>query len=279
MARLIDGKTMAARIRQDLSVRVVNLKARGVTPGLAVLLIGDDPASHVYVRNKERAAAEVGLRSEVIRLPADVPQGEVSRHLERLNRDSGIHGVLVQAPVPRHLDFEALVESINPAKDVDGFHPVNLGRLARGRPAHVACTPKGILLKREGIETAGKLAVVVGRSTIVGKPMALLLLEADATVTVCHRWTPDLGAVTRQADILVVAAGKPGLIRKDMVKEGAVVIDVGINRVGARLVGDVDFEGVAEVAGWLTPVPGGVGPMTIAMLLENTIEAAEAARR
>lgn len=275
-ARWIDGKKWAAAIRQDLGARVAGLEARGVTPGLAVLLIGDDPASQVYVRSKERAAAELGLHSVVVRLPAGTPQDVVLEHLQRFNADPAVHGILIQAPVPPPLDFEALVEAVDPAKDVDGFHPVNLGRLCRGRPALVACTPKGVmtLLKREGIETAGKHAVVVGRSTIVGKPMALLLLEADATVTVCHRWTADLGALTRQADILVVAVGRPGLITRDMVKEGAAVIDVGINRVGDRLVGDVD-PGVAEAAGWLTPVPGGVGPMTIAMLMENTIEAAE----
>lgn len=275
-ARWIDGKRWAAAIRQDLAARVAGLRARGVTPGLAVLLIGDDPASQVYVRSKERAAGELGIHSVVVRLPAGTPQDAVLEHLRRFNADPAVHGILIQAPVPPPLDFEALVEAVDPAKDVDGFHPVNLGRLTRGRPALVACTPKGVmtLLKREGIETAGRHAVVVGRSTIVGKPMALLLLEADATVTVCHRWTADLGALTRQADLLVVAVGRPGLITRDMVKEGAAVIDVGINRVGDRLVGDVD-PGVAEAAGWLTPVPGGVGPMTIAMLMENTIEAAE----
>lgn len=275
-ARLIDGRAVAASVRTRLAERAARLRARGVTPGLAVVLIGDDPASQLYVRNKQRAAAEVGVRSLVAHLPADVGQEEVLGLLRRLNGDRDVHGILVQAPVPGHLDFERLVEAIDPAKDVDGFHPLNLGRLARGRPGPVACTPKGVmaLLAAAGIDPAGRHAVVVGRSTIVGKPMALLLLAADATVTVCHRATPDLAAHTRRADILVVAAGKPGLITPDMVRAGAAVIDVGINRVEGRIVGDVDA-GVREVAGWLTPVPGGVGPMTVAMLLENTLDAAE----
>ncbi len=279
-ARVIDGRAVAAGIRSRLAQRAARLKERGVTPCLAVVLIGDDPASRIYVRNKERAAAEVGIRSVVERLPADVPQGEVLALLRRLNADPAVHGILVQAPVPRHLDFEALVEAIDPAKDVDGFHPLNLGRLARGRPGPVACTPKGVmaLLAEAGISPSGRHAVVVGRSTIVGKPMALLLLNADATVTVCHRATADLREHTRRADILVVAAGRPGLVTREMVKEGAVVIDVGINRVGDRIVGDVDA-GVRDVAGWITPVPGGVGPMTVAMLLENTLDAAEGGQR
>ncbi len=279
-AQVLDGKEMAAAVRQEVARRVAKLAAeRGVVPGLAVILIGEDPASQIYVRNKEKAAAEVGIRSAVYRLAADVPADAVRDLIAHLNADPAVHGILIQAPVPRHLDFEALVGAVDPAKDVDGFHPVNLGRLARGRPGLVACTPKGVMamLRRAGIETAGRHAVVVGRSTIVGKPMALLLLDADATVTVCHSRTPDLGAHTRRADILVVAAGRPGLISRNMVQPGAVVVDVGINRVGDRTVGDVDFDGVREVAGWVTPVPGGVGPMTVAMLLENTVEAASAA--
>lgn len=277
-AILIDGKALAAEIRQGLARRVAKLSEyRYATPGLAVILIGDDPASQIYVRNKEKAAAQVGIHSALYHLPASVSQEQVLATVRELNADANIHGILVQAPVPRHLSFEAIVAAIDPAKDVDGFHPVNLGRLLRGQPCSVACTAKGVMamLRRYGIDPAGKHAVVVGRSTVVGKPTALLLLEADATVTVCHRYTEDLGYFTRQADILVVAVGKPGLITADMVKPGAAVIDVGITRVDGNVVGDVDFAAVREVAGWLTPVPGGVGPMTVAMLMENTVEAAE----
>lgn len=279
-ARLIDGKTMAAEIRQELAPRVAKLRREGVTPGLAVVLIGDDPASEIYVRNKEKDADGMGIRSRTFRLQEWAGQGQVMELVEGLNADPDVHGIIIQAPVPRHVDFEALVSALDPAKDVDGFHPVNLGRLVRGQPGLVACTPSGVMamLRRTGIETRGKHAVVVGRSTIVGRPMALLLVAADATVTVCHRWTVDLARYTRQADILVVAVGRPGLITRDMVKEGAVVIDVGINRLDGRVVGDVDFAGVSEVAGWITPVPGGVGPMTRAMLMSNTVEAAERAR-
>lgn len=279
-ARRIEGKMMAAEIRQELAARAANLRREGMAPGLAVVLVGDDPASEIYVRNKEKDADEVGIRSRTFRLQAWAEQGQVLELIEGLNADPDVHGILIQAPVPRHLDFEALVAALDPAKDVDGFHPANLGRLVRRQPGLVACTPGGVMamLRRTGIETKGKHAVVVGRSTIVGRPMALLLLAADATVTVCHRWTVDLARHTRQADILVVAVGRPGLITREMVKEGAVVIDVGINRVDGRVVGDVDFAGVAEVAGWITPVPGGVGPMTRAMLLANTLDAAEWAR-
>ncbi len=269
---------MAAGIRKDLARRVAKLaEYRHATPGLAVILVGDDPASQIYVRNKEKAAAEVGVRSGVYRLPATATQDQVLATIRELNADAAIHGILVQSPVPRHLSFEALVAAIDPAKDVDGFHPINLGRLVRGQPCTVACTPKGVMtmLRRYGIDPSGKHAVVVGRSTVVGKPMSLLLLEADATVTVCHRYTEDLAHHTRQADILVVAVGRPGLITADMVKPGAAVIDVGITRVEGGIAGDVDFAAVREVAGWITPVPGGVGPMTVAMLMENAIEAAE----
>lgn len=246
---------------------------------MAVVLVGDDPASEIYVRNKEKAARDIGLDSCTIRLPHDTSLEELLHRIEELNMDPAIHGILVQAPVPRQIDFEKVVEAIRPEKDVDGFHPLNLGRLARGVMTRVACTPRGVMhmIRSSGFELRGRHAVVVGRSTIVGRPMALLLLAADATVTVCHRWTPDLESHVRQADVLVVAVGKPGLITAGMVKPGALVVDVGINRVGGRVVGDVDFEGVREVAGWLTPVPGGVGPMTVAMLLANTVEAAEAA--
>lgn len=281
-ARIIDGKDTAARVRRELAGRVGELVAgTGVTPGLAVILAGDDPASAIYVRNKEKAAGEIGIRSSVVRLPAGVSQAELLGIIDGLNRDPGVHGILVQAPVPAGLDFEAIVLAIDPAKDVDGFHPLNMGLLARGFPGRIpgriACTPKGVmrLLRESGIDPAGRHAVVVGRSTIVGRPMSLLLLAADATVTICHRATRDLGALTRTADILVVAAGRPGMITADMVKPGAAVIDVGMNRTAGGLVGDVDFAGVRETAGWITPVPGGVGPMTVAMLLENTVEAAE----
>lgn len=277
-ARIIDGKDMAARVRRELAERVGGLvTGTGVTPGLAVILAGDDPASAIYVRNKEKAAGEIGIRSSVVRLPAGVFQAELLGIIDGLNRDPGVHGILVQAPVPAGLDFEAIVLAIDPSKDVDGFHPLNMGLLARGFPGRIACTPKGVmrLLRESGIDPAGRHAVVVGRSTIVGRPMSLLLLAADATVTICHRATRDLGALTRTADILVVAAGRPGMITADMVKPGAAVIDVGMNRTAGGLVGDVDFAGVRETAGWITPVPGGVGPMTVAMLLENTVEAAE----
>lgn len=277
-ARIIDGKTMAARIRQELAGRVRKMVAgTGVVPGLSVILAGDDPASQVYVRNKERAAREIGLRSSVIRLPADVSQAELLGIIDGLNRDEGVHGILVQAPVPGGLDFEAIVLAIDPAKDVDGFHPLNMGLLARGLPGRTACTPKGVMrmLGEAGVDVAGRHAVVVGRSTIVGRPMTLLLLAADATVTICHRATRDLGSFTRSADILVVAVGRPGMITAGMVKPGAAVVDVGISRTEAGIKGDVDFAGVRDTAGWITPVPGGVGPMTVAMLLENTVEAAE----
>lgn len=276
-ARLIDGRALAAAVRARVGERVARLRSRGVVPGLAVILVGDDPASQIYVRNKERAAGEVGIRSLVERLPAGVSQEAVLALVARLNADPGVHGILIQSPVPPPLDFEALVAALDPAKDVDGFHPLNMGLLARGRPALVPCTPKGVmaLLRAAGVDPAGREAVVVGRSLIVGRPLALLLLAADATVTVCHRRTADLATHTRRADILVAAAGRPGLIRPEMVKEGAAVVDVGINRVEGRIVGDVHPQ-VAEVAAWLTPVPGGVGPMTVAMLLENTVAAAEA---
>ncbi|MBX6378601.1 MAG: bifunctional methylenetetrahydrofolate dehydrogenase/methenyltetrahydrofolate cyclohydrolase FolD [Clostridia bacterium] len=278
-ARLLDGKAVAARVRARLRERVRSLRERtGVVPGLAVILVGEDPASQIYVRNKERAAAEVGIASRLVRLAAGTTFAELARRVEELNADPTVHGILVQSPLPPPLDFEAVVPLIRPEKDVDGFHPLNLGRLARGRPGLVACTPRGImvLLEEAGIEVAGRHAVVVGRSPIVGRPMALLLLLADATVTVCHSRTQDLGAVTRLADVLVVAAGRPGLVGPDMVRPGAVVVDVGIHRVDGRIIGDV-APAAAERAAAVTPVPGGVGPMTVAMLLQNTVEAAEAA--
>lgn len=282
MATILDGKGQAAAVRQGLAARVADyVRQTGQAPGLVVILVGDDPASQVYVRNKERAAREVGMEGQVIRLPADAEQAEVLEIIRRLDEDASVHGILVQSPVPRQLDFETLVAAISPEKDVDGFHPINLGRLARGLAARQACTPRAVMeiLRQAAIDLKGKHAVVVGRSTIVGKPLALMLLAANATVTVCHRHTKDLAHHTRQADVLVVATGVPGLVTGEMVKPGAAVIDVGMNRVGDRLVGDVDFESARRVAGCITPVPGGVGPMTIAMLLTNTLEAAEEGAR
>jgi methylenetetrahydrofolate dehydrogenase (NADP+)/methenyltetrahydrofolate cyclohydrolase len=279
-ARLIDGKALAQQFRSEAAVRVERLKAQGVTPGLAVVIVGEDPASKVYVRNKALACEQAGMHSEVHALPADTSQSQLLAFLGRLNADPRIHGILVQLPLPKPLDAHAVIEAIDPGKDVDGFHWQNVGGLVVGEAAFYPCTPWGVMkmLEEEGVKVEGKHAVVVGRSNIVGKPMALLLLNASATVTVCHSRTPDLGAVTRQADILVAAVGKARMIRADMVKPGAVVIDVGINRLpDGKLAGDVDFGPVAEVASMITPVPGGVGPMTIAMLLANTVKSAERA--
>ena len=288
-ASLIDGKAIAAAIRNELKERVAALKAaKGITPGLAVILVGEDPASQSYVSAKEKACAEIGLFSDDNRLPATTTQEELLALIARKNADPRIHGILVQLPVPKHIDPEQVIAAIAPEKDVDGFSPVSVGRLVLGQPGFVSCTPNGIiqLLLRSGVKTAGAHAVVVGRSNIVGKPLANLLMRkgpgGDATVTLCHSRTPDLGSYTRQADILIAAVGAPHTITADMVKPGAVVIDVGVNRVpapetprGYRLVGDVDFEAVREVASLITPVPGGVGPMTITMLLHNTVQAAE----
>jgi methylenetetrahydrofolate dehydrogenase (NADP+)/methenyltetrahydrofolate cyclohydrolase len=249
-----------------------------VTPGLAVVIVGDDPASRIYVRNKALACEQAGMHSEVHALPGDTPQARLLEFLRQLNADPAVHGILVQLPLPKGLAARAVIEAIAPEKDVDGFHYRNVGALFVGEAAFYPCTPWGVmkLLEEEGVSVEGKHAVVVGRSTIVGKPMALMLLNASATVTVCHSKTPDLGAITRQADILVAAVGKARMIRGDMVKHGAVVIDVGINRLpDGKLAGDVDFEGAARVASLITPVPGGVGPMTIAMLLGNTVKSAE----
>lgn len=296
-ATIISGTEVARALRAELKEQVARRASGqngtpGWIPGLATVLVGDDPASRAYVGMKNRAAAEVGIHSRQINLPADVSEDELLGVVEGLNANPEIHGILVQLPLPGHIDEEAILEAILPEKDVDGFHPVNVGRLAVGADDVLApCTPKGVvdLLLRSGHDPAGKHVVVVGRSNIVGRPMASLLLRrgrgGDATVTVAHSRTPDLGAMTRLADILIVAVGRPGTITADMVREGAVVVDVGVNRVddpsaprGYRLVGDVDFEGVREVAGALTPVPGGVGPMTIATLLSNTVQAAEAIR-
>lgn len=279
-AELISGKTMSEEIRKEIAERVEKLRAeRGVTPGLAVILVGNDPASEIYVNNKGKGCAEVGMVSETIKMPAETSQEALIAKIRELNADERIHGILVQLPLPRHLDENTVLAEIAPEKDVDGFHLLNVGRLMTGEEGVVACTPKGALkmIKSTGIDLNGKEAVVIGRSNIVGKPMAMLLLRENCTVTMCHSRTKDLAAHTRNADVLVVAIGKARFVTADMVKPGAVVIDVGINRVDGKVVGDVDFDSVSEVAGWITPVPGGVGKMTITMLLENTLEAAERA--
>jgi len=278
VATIIDGTAVAATIRQRAAARTAELRERGIEPCLAVVLVGDDPASAAYVRMKERDCAEVGIVSLDHRLPAETSQQEIDRLIDSLNDDPRVHGILVQMPLPRHLDAERVIERISPTKDVDGFHPENLGLLVRGLPGFRACTPAGVMemLGAYGIDPSGMRAVVVGRSTIVGKPMALLLLEANATVTVCHSRTRDLPAVCREADLLVAAIGRARMIDATYVKPGAVVIDVGINRTDHGLAGDVDFDSVEPVASAITPVPGGVGPMTRAILMANTIAAAEA---
>ena len=277
-ARIIDGKAIAQGLRQELAVRVGRLKERGVTPGLAVVIVGDDPASKVYVRNKAMACESIGMHSEVHALSADTTQAHLLDFLRRLNNDGAIHGILVQLPLPKHIDSRAVIEAIDPAKDVDGFHHQNVGALVAGEAAFYPCTPWGVMkmLEHEGVAIEGKSAVVIGRSMIVGKPMALLLINAGATVTVCHSKTRDLAAVARQGDILVAAVGRAKMVGADMVRPGAVVIDVGINRLpSGKLAGDVDYDAVAPVASLITPVPGGVGPMTIAMLLANAVKSAE----
>jgi methylenetetrahydrofolate dehydrogenase (NADP+)/methenyltetrahydrofolate cyclohydrolase len=277
-AKIIDGNAVAASIRAECKQRVANLAARGVQPGLAVILVGDNPASAVYVRNKVRACSEVGIRSVRYDYPADVPQETVLSTIEQLNADPAIHGILVQLPLPQHIASSRVLRTISAEKDVDGFHLYNVGGLVVGDTIFPPCTPYGVvkMLEHEGISVEGKNVVVVGASNIVGKPMALMLMQRDATVCICHAKTRDLAQFTILADILVVAAGKPNLILPQMVKTGAVVIDVGINRLpNGRLVGDVDFEGVREKASYITPVPGGVGPMTVTMLLVNTIASAE----
>lgn len=277
-AQIIDGKAVASAIREELKARVTRLTELGKIPGLSVILVGDNPASKVYVRNKEKACRSIGMRSEVIHMDAETTQEQLLKKIDELNANPSVDGILVQLPVPKHIDPWAVILRIDPQKDVDGFHPVNTGALFSGEPSLVACTAKGCieLLKRYNIPISGKNAVVVGRSNIVGKPAALLLLSENATVTMCHSRTQDLGVVTRMADILVVAIGRAGFITRDMVKPGAVVIDVGMNKNSeGKLCGDVDFEKVKEIAGFITPVPGGVGPMTIAELLSNTVEAAE----
>ena len=276
-AQIIDGKSIALSVRQGLEPRVEALKAKGVTPGLTVVVVGDDPASAIYVRNKERASQKLDMNGTVLRLPGETTQEELLTVVRKLNADDSIHGILVQLPLPAHIDEHAILREIDPDKDVDGFHAMNAGRLLNGEKGFVACTPKGVmrLLETTGVDLNGKNAVVVGRSNIVGKPMALLLLQKNCTVTIAHSRTRNLADVTRAADILVVAVGRAGMITGDMIKPGAVVMDVGINRVDGKVVGDVDFESAKEVASYITPVPGGVGAMTIAMLMENTVEAAE----
>ena len=270
---------MALEVEKELKQRVDALREKNVVPGLCVILVGNDPASQTYVANKEKACARLGIHSQTLRMGAETTQAELEAAIERANEDEAIHGILVQLPLPAHLDEHRALALIRPEKDVDGFHAVNMGRLARGEDCVVACTPKGALhmLKAAGVPIAGKNAVVIGRSNIVGKPMALLLLQENATVTICHSRTENLAEYTRRADILVAAVGKPRFVTADMVKEGAAVLDVGINRVDGKLCGDVDFETVKEQAGWISPVPGGVGKMTIAMLMENTVSAAEKA--
>ncbi len=278
MANLIDGRAIAKKVRAEVREEVAHLQAQGLTPHLVVLLVGDDPASQIYVRNKARAAEKVGIRSTTYHLPADTPEPALLEFIQDLNTQDDVHGILVQLPLPPHLDSQRILEAIDPQKDVDGLHPENLGRLLAGHPRFLPCTPQGILrmLQEISYNLEGKEAVVVGRSTIVGKPMALLLLQHHATVTMVHSRTRDLAAHTKRAEILVVAAGRAGLIRGEMVKAGAVVIDVGINRMpDGTLRGDVAFEEVSERAAWITPVPGGVGPMTVAMLLKNTVQAAK----
>jgi methylenetetrahydrofolate dehydrogenase (NADP+)/methenyltetrahydrofolate cyclohydrolase len=279
-AQLIDGNALAKNIRAEVQGRVQALKARGVQPHLAIVLVGEDPASQVYVKHKVADSEQTGLRATLERYPADMSEGELLLRIHALNVDQSVHGILVQLPLPRHMDSHKVIETISPAKDVDGFHVASAGALLVGQPGFWPCTPYGCMkmLESIGYELRGKHAVVIGRSNIVGKPMALMMLQKDATVTVCHSRTPDLGAMTRQADVVVAAVGKRNVLTADMVKPGAVVIDVGMNRDDeGKLCGDVDFNGVKEVAGWITPVPGGVGPMTRAMLLVNTLEAAERA--
>ena len=279
-ARIIDGAALSQRIREEVAQRVATLAAKGTRPGLAVVLVGEDPASQVYVRNKVAACEKACLHSVKEQYPADMTEAELLARIDKLNRDPSIHGILVQLPLPKHMDSHKVIEAIAAEKDVDGFHVSNAGLLMTGQPLFRPCTPYGVMkmLESEGVALRGAEAVIVGASNIVGKPMAMLLLAAGATITICNSKTRDLAAQTRRADVLVVATGKPGMIDGSMIKPGAVVIDVGINRgADGKLCGDVDFASASQVAGAITPVPGGVGPMTIAMLLVNTVEAAERA--
>ncbi len=276
--RLIDGNALSKQLRAEVAQRAAALKARGITPGLAVILVGDNPASQVYVRNKVKACEDSGLHSVLEKYEASMSEAALLARIDALNRDPAIHGILVQLPLPAHIDAHKVIEAISPAKDVDGFHVASAGALMVGQPGFWPCTPYGCMkmLESIGYDLKGKHAVVIGRSNIVGKPMALMLLQQNATVTICHSATKDLKAMTLQADVIVAAVGKRNVLTADMVKPGAVVIDVGMNsNEEGKLCGDVDFDGVKQVAGWITPVPGGVGPMTITMLLVNTMEAAE----
>ena len=275
-AQLIDGKALSASVKEALRLQTEELKAAGITPGLAVILVGEDPGSQIYVRNKEKACEQIGIRSVVLRLPDTTTQQELEEHIRIFNEDEAIDGILVQVPLPKHMDEAAALSLIRPDKDVDGFHVVSMGRLFGGLDTLVACTPKGVLemIHSTGVSLTGKEAVVVGRSNNVGKPIAMLLLQENATVTMCHSRTKDLKAHTRRADILVAAVGRPKFITGDMIKPGAVVIDVGINRVDGKVIGDVDFESASQAAGYISPVPGGVGLMTVAMLMKNTLQIA-----
>ena len=281
-AQLINGSLLSQQIRAEVARRTAALTARGVQPGLAVILVGEDPASAVYVRNKVKACAEAGLHSVLEKYDASLPEADLLARLHALNNDPAIHGILVQMPLPRHINPQRVIETISTAKDVDGYSVQSAGDLMAGLPGFRPCTPYGCmkLIESTGLDLRGKHAVVIGRSNTVGKPMALLLLQANATVTICHSATPDLGLFTRQADVVVAAVGRRNTLTADMVKPGALVIDVGMNRNDeGKLCGDVDFAGVSQVAGWITPVPGGVGPMTITMLLVNTVESAERAAK
>lgn len=279
MTKIIDGKTIAAAIREQIKIEVKEFEAKkGKKPKLAVIFVGDDPASQVYVRNKEKGCADVGMLSEVRRLPSSTKEAELLDSIRQLNNDENVHGILVQIPLPGNLDESIAINAIEPRKDVDGLNTINMGKLLKGeKDGFMPCTAQGVidLILSTGVELKGKEAVVVGRSNIVGKPTAIMLLQNNATVTVCHSKTNDMGGVIRRAEILVVAVGSPGIVHREMIREGAIVIDVGISRVGEKLVGDVDFEGAKGRAGFITPVPGGVGPMTIARLLKNTLKAAK----
>ncbi|MEM1502128.1 bifunctional methylenetetrahydrofolate dehydrogenase/methenyltetrahydrofolate cyclohydrolase FolD [Domibacillus sp. 8LH] len=279
MAAIIDGKAIAKDIRAELKEEIDAMKAAGTTPGLAVVIVGDDPASHTYVNSKEKSSKEIGIYSEVHRFPADFTEEALLEKVDELNRDKNIHGILVQLPLPKHISEDKVIDAISPEKDVDGFHPVNVGKMVIGKDSFYSCTPYGIMkmLEKEHISLEGKHVVVIGRSNIVGKPAALLSLMNNATVTICHSRTKDLAAITRQADVVIAAVGIPNYVTADHLKPGAVVIDVGINRnEEGKLCGDVDFNSAKEVAGAITPVPGGVGPMTITMLLYNTVKSAKA---
>jgi len=280
-AEIIDGKQLAAEIRKDIQAETEQLKKQGITPGLSVILVGNDQASRTYVKNKEKACRELGMKSVLIELPENISEQTLFEHIENLNEDPDIHGILVQLPLPPHIGPNKVIEAIDPAKDVDGFHPINIGRMMTGQDAFLPCTPRGILkmVQSKGIEIAGKHVVVIGRSNIVGKPAGQLFLNENATVTYCHSKTTDLKFYTQQADILISAVGKAKFVKADFVKDGAVVIDVGMNRdENGKLCGDVDFDAVKEKASFITPVPGGVGPMTITMLLANTLKAAKKVR-